>query len=90
MLEQEKEFLEFLHSSPDITPCRWIDNYCDLLITAVGDTSDLIYYYVYDLNFGENYKEGVCVDSKGNPIPLKTYEDLWNAIQRSKEDIYDA
>lgn len=58
--------------------------YEDLIIKILKDTfndkSDWIGYWIYELDFGKDYKKG-CVKSKeGKNIPLKTIDDLYNLL----------
>lgn len=39
-----------------------------------------ISYFVYELDFGRNYKDGCIKDKDGNNIKLETPEDLWNVL----------
>lgn len=55
-----------------------------LLSMIVEDREDWIGYYVFDLECGEKYTEDMVFDENDKPIPLKTIEDLWNAIKNSK------
>ena len=43
-------------------------------------------YYIYELNWGEDWKKGMVVDRDGNDIPLKTYKNLYDVIY---EEYYD-
>ena len=40
---------------------------------------DWISYWMWELNFGENWKPGTITEN-GNDIPLKTIDDLWNLL----------
>lgn len=35
-------------------------------------------YFMYDLDYGRNWKPGTITDSDGNDLKLATMEDLWN------------
>lgn len=52
----------------------------DLLELLMEDEEDAIGYWVYDLNFGREYKDGDIKDDDGNIIPLKTEKDLWKYL----------
>jgi hypothetical protein len=52
-----------------------------LLKEAVNDTDDWIDYFVWELDFGRDYKDG-CVTADGKNIPLKTADDLWDILKR--------
>jgi len=42
--------------------------------------SDDLGYFVYELEFGEKWKEGVVTDVDGNDIPLKNSSDLYDLL----------
>lgn len=44
------------------------------------DKNSWISYWIYELDFGNKYKEGSVIDADGSDIPLKTIEDLWNLL----------
>jgi hypothetical protein len=58
-----------------------IDAIIALLKEAVNDTDDWIDYFVWELDFGRDYKDG-CVTADGKNIPLKTVDDLWDILKR--------
>ena len=52
-----------------------------LLSRLFDDTgNDWIGYWIYELNFGERYYDGVAVNECDENIPLKTSRDLWNLL----------
>lgn len=44
------------------------------------DGLDDISYYMWELNFGKNWRPGTVTDVNGKDIPLKNSEDLWNIL----------
>lgn len=50
-----------------------------LLKTLLNDKSEWIDYYIYELDFGKEYKKG-CVRFNNKDVKLKTSEDLWNIL----------
>ena len=50
--------------------------------TAMGD-SGWIPCWLWELECGERYDEG-CVDDHGNPVKLKTIDDLYDVIMSEK------
>lgn len=42
--------------------------------------NDWIGYWIYELDFGERYYDGVAVNEDGENIPIKTSRDLWNLL----------
>ena len=45
-----------------------------------NDTSNEIDYFIYDLDFGNNWKPGKIIDKNGNDIKLQTIEDLYECL----------
>ena len=57
-----------------------VDSVIDLLEDAMGDTGEWMSYWIYDLDFGSEYKDGSVVDEEGNTINIRTVEDLYNRL----------
>jgi len=55
-----------------------------LLKLSFKDDSDWIDYFIYDLDFGRDYKEGCVMSKDKKPIPLVTIDDLWNLLHSDK------
>jgi len=43
-----------------------------------------ISYFVYDLKFGKEYKEGCVLDKNNKPIDISTVEKLWDYLIKNK------
>lgn len=57
-----------------------MDQLIKVLSEMVGDKSDWIDYYIYELDFGKNYKDyKVILDNK--EYFIKTPKDLYNLIK---------
>lgn len=56
-----------------------VDQLVDLLAHVFEDDLSWISYWIFDLNFGENYVPGMVM-TNGHNVPLKTIEDLWNLL----------
>lgn len=52
----------------------------ELLSIVCDDTSGWIEYWVYELDCGREYKEGMIKSKNGSIIALQTIEDLWNLL----------
>ncbi len=52
----------------------------DIAKDLIDDKYDYIGYYLWELDFGKNYYEGVITEADGTPIALSTPEDLYNLI----------
>lgn len=58
-----------------------VSNVTELLSFIMGDNdNDWISYWLWELNFGEDYRPGCVVDSDGKDIPLKTIDDLYDLL----------
>jgi hypothetical protein len=56
-----------------------INQLVKILKIATDDNSDWIEYFIYDLDFGVNWKEGM-VTFEDKDIKLQTPIDLWNLL----------
>ena len=52
----------------------------EVLEEIMKDTSGVIAYFCYELNFGEGWYPGCFVDSNRVAINLSTTDDLWNYL----------
>jgi len=73
------------------THCSFYDNtnlvnaFFELLEFVMEDDKtpnwdSLIAYFVYDLKFGKEYKEGCVLDKNNKPIDISTAEKLWEYL----------
>lgn len=73
------------------TDCQMIGYNNDVLIEQMvkvlgeltGDKCDWIGYYIWELNFGDEWLEG-AVTIGGKDVKLQTPTDLWNLLQRER------
>ena len=88
-LKQQKEHdKECNNAFQTILPSDSISGYHNILEgeliyiweQLLKDKSDWISYYIYELDFGERYEEGMITED-GKNIPLKTVDDLWNILK---------
>ena len=64
------------------SPVMEIENEITKYLKAqFDDKCDWIGYWMWELNFGENWKPGTITEN-GNDIPLKTIDDLWNLLTK--------
>ena len=54
------------------------------LLERMFDT-DMISYFIYELNYGEDYTEGCVLDENMNNIDLSTSEKLYDYLIKSLE-----
>ena len=54
------------------------------LLERIFDT-DMISYFIYELDYGKKYKEGCVLDENMNEINLSTAEKLYDYLAKSME-----
>jgi hypothetical protein len=59
------------------------NNFITLLEDYFQDKSEWIGYWIYELNYGRDYKPGM-ITIDGNDFKLKTEEDLYNLLMENK------
>ena len=69
------EIMEKLYS-----PCNCL---IDMLTDEFMDESDWISYWIYDLEFGDKWKEGAVTDNDVD-VKMKTVEDLYAVLMDNK------
>ncbi len=59
-----------------------VDSLIKLLHNILGDkdADDTISYFVFELDYGRKWKEGMITDSNGKDIDLSTSEKLYNYL----------
>jgi len=60
-----------------------IEQMVKVLIELTGDRCDWIGYYIWELDFGDEWLEG-AVTVGGKDVKLQTPTDLWNLLQRER------
>lgn len=60
--------------------------FVQILEKEFNSKDDWIDYYIWELDFGKDYKPGIIKDKSGKDIQLKTPEDLYNLLI----DIYNS
>ncbi len=80
---------DFNESSKEEAEFRFpalVDDVVELLETATNDVHNWISYWLFELNCGEKYKDGMVTSGDdGSIIKLKTIEDLWNLLTSCEE-----
>lgn len=69
----------YIHNKP-------ISIFEDLLRKLINDQYDYISYYMWELDFGKKYEDGVITEGDGTIIKLATPEDLYILIQNSNAE----
>ena len=62
-----------------------IESIFDLLEYSTNDETELISYFCYELNFGEDWYEGCVTDEDGNDIRFQDIDDLYNVLISDEE-----
>lgn len=58
----------------------------NLLKELVNDQYDYIGYYLWELNFGHDYEDGMITSETGENIRLSNPEELYNLIAEENKD----
>lgn len=65
------------------------DSIVELLQKVTGDTHEYTNLWIYELDFGREYKDGCIKRENGEDVPLKTTRDLWNKITEDNDNDAD-
>lgn len=57
-----------------------LDDYITLLEETMNDTGNWISYYIFELDFGDGYTDGMIKDKDGSNISLANPEELYDLI----------
>ena len=57
----------------------------EVLKKLVNDKYDYIGYYLWELNFGKDYKDGVITEANGDIIKLSNPEELYDLIMNEQD-----
>lgn len=65
-----------------------IDTLLNMMKDLAKDESEWIDYFIFELDWGKSYKDGMVTDENGKNIPLATIDDVLNIIEKeNKEDV---
>lgn len=65
-----------------------IDTLLNMMKDLAKDESEWIDYFIFELDWGKSYKDGMVTDENGENIPLATIDDVLNIIEKeNKEDV---
>lgn len=74
-----------------ILPTDFVSGYNNSFITHqlikivklhLNDKSDMVDYFIHDLEWGKKYKRGMITEKNGSEIKIKTISDLWNYLTK--------
>lgn len=68
------------HRESNIFPSSELDTIISLLQFIFDDKEQWISYWIYELDFGSKYQDGMIQDKDGNNIQLKTVDDLYDLL----------
>ena len=57
----------------------------ELLAQLTNDKYDNIAYYMWEIDFGKEYVDGMITDEQGNNMPLSNAEELYDLIMSSQD-----
>ena len=85
--EYQKREYNLYHNGLDISEVTdgLVGGYLDLLEEAAQDKGEWISYWCFDLDFGKDWTPDTCTDENGNPISLKTVDDLYKRLVAESE-----
>lgn len=63
-----------------------IDLVIEMLKELTHDKFGNIGYYIWELNWGEDWECGMVTDEFGYDIPMKTIKDLYNMLEEEYEE----
>lgn len=77
------EFFKENHVDGYLYEPNCIEQALSLLGFIFDDKDQWIDYWVYELDFGRQYKEGTITDANGENIPLETVEELYELLVKN-------
>lgn len=82
---KEEKISDFLYKELEcsimVTPSNnYQELFLDLMKLIMNDDGDWISYYIYDLDFGSNYRDGTIIDKDNKDIKLRTASDLYDLL----------
>lgn len=88
--KEQEEFYNILHKMDNEFGGCYIHNKTismveDLLKNLMNDKYDYIGYYMWELNFGKDYTDGIITEADGTIIKLANAEDLYNLITSNQK-----
>lgn len=63
-----------------------IDLVLDMLRELTHDKYGNISYYIWEINWGEDWEYGMVTDEFGYDIPMKTLKDLYKLLEEEYEE----
>ena len=59
---------------------KWSEQILSFLEEATNDSDGFIEKFIYELNFGNDYFDGACIDKEGNEVNLSDAGELYEAL----------
>lgn len=93
-LKRNDEFIDKLNDlfsefkRDDAVYCTGLESTIVSLLETMFDDNQTnwISYWLWELNFGNDYKEGDVTEHDGTIIPLRTAEELYDFLIKNMED----
>ena len=79
-------FSEVFGTSEKVLDLLDHDEVVELLEEVFDDQEEMIPYWIWELNYGHDWKPGYVTDVNGNDIKLETAEDLYNYLTSGKQE----
>lgn len=79
----DRDFTDFFDSNSFIV--THTESVVQLLENMFND-NDMISYWIYELNYGRDYKDGYVQDCDGNNIDVSTVEKLYDYLVAEMEE----
>ena len=82
--EDEMNTVIRTHGGDDcsIWPSGWVD-ILSLMEFIFNDKEEWISYWIYELDWGKEYEDGIIKDKNGLSIKLQTAKDLYNVLLKN-------
>lgn len=59
---------------------KWSEQILSFLEETTNDSDGFIEKFIYELNFGNDYFDGACLDKEGNEVNLSDAGELYEAL----------
>lgn len=84
--DEMNELFDKYKTDGNIYPPMCTKTVTDLLEFIFNDKNQWISYWIFELDFGKKYEDGLVTQKDGTIIPLKTVEDLYNLLVKNMEE----
>lgn len=85
-IDEMNELFDKYKADGNIYPPLCTETVIDLLEFIFNDKNQWINYWIFELDFGKNYEDGLVTQKDGTIIPLKAVEDLYDLLVKNMEE----